>query len=189
MLLFDTPETKHPEKHVQPFGLEASAMTKKLLEGKTGELEKDVSERDKYGRLLAYVYVDRESVQEALLEKGLARVAVYPPDVKNVDKCREIHVKAQKACVGIWSIENYARKMEVVKKKGPGTGKSTSSTPKLKPQPQKQPQIEQTVEQIMNDVFNANCSEARAAGAVPLYRGEPGYRSKLDRDNDGIACE
>ena len=37
--------------------------------------------------------------------------------------------------------------------------------------------------------YYANCTEAKAAGAAPLYRGEPGYREKLDRDNDGIACE
>lgn len=37
--------------------------------------------------------------------------------------------------------------------------------------------------------YYANCSEARAAGVAPLYAGEPGYRSGLDRDNDGIACE
>jgi len=40
-----------------------------------------------------------------------------------------------------------------------------------------------------SDVYYANCSEARAAGAAPIRRGEPGYRSALDRDNDGIACE
>ena len=34
-----------------------------------------------------------------------------------------------------------------------------------------------------------NCSEARAAGAAPLYRGQPGYSARLDRDGDGIACE
>jgi len=34
-----------------------------------------------------------------------------------------------------------------------------------------------------------NCAEARAAGKTPLYRGDPGYHSKLDRDRDGIACE
>ncbi|WP_147680467.1 excalibur calcium-binding domain-containing protein [Actinomyces ruminicola] len=38
-------------------------------------------------------------------------------------------------------------------------------------------------------VYYQNCSEARAAGAAPLYRDDPGYRSGLDRDNDGIACE
>lgn len=37
--------------------------------------------------------------------------------------------------------------------------------------------------------YYGNCSEARAAGAAPLYRGDPGYRSGLDRDDDGVACE
>jgi hypothetical protein len=37
--------------------------------------------------------------------------------------------------------------------------------------------------------FYENCAAARAAGAAPLYRGEPGYRSALDRDHDGMACE
>ncbi|MDH5832845.1 excalibur calcium-binding domain-containing protein [Luteimonas kalidii] len=35
----------------------------------------------------------------------------------------------------------------------------------------------------------ANCTEARAAGAAPVYRGDPGYGPHLDRDNDGIGCE
>lgn len=35
----------------------------------------------------------------------------------------------------------------------------------------------------------ANCSEARAAGAAPVYRGDPGYGPHLDRDNDGVGCE
>ena len=37
--------------------------------------------------------------------------------------------------------------------------------------------------------YYANCSEARAAGAAPIRRGQPGYGSHLDRDNDGVACE
>ncbi|WP_433213354.1 excalibur calcium-binding domain-containing protein [Dactylosporangium sp. CS-047395] len=40
-----------------------------------------------------------------------------------------------------------------------------------------------------NDVYYKNCTEAKKAGAAPLYRGEPGYRSALDRDGDGVACE
>jgi hypothetical protein len=39
------------------------------------------------------------------------------------------------------------------------------------------------------DVYYKNCSEARAAGAAPIYQGQPGYRPGLDRDGDGIACE
>ncbi|MBY8852602.1 excalibur calcium-binding domain-containing protein, partial [Saccharothrix sp. MB29] len=40
-----------------------------------------------------------------------------------------------------------------------------------------------------NAAYYANCAAARAAGAAPLYAGQPGYRSALDRDGDGVACE
>lgn len=39
------------------------------------------------------------------------------------------------------------------------------------------------------DAYYSNCSEAKAAGAAPLHRGDPGYRKALDRDGDGVACE
>jgi hypothetical protein len=39
------------------------------------------------------------------------------------------------------------------------------------------------------DVYYKNCAEAHAAGAAPIYQGQPGYRPGLDRDGDGIACE
>ncbi|WP_067541624.1 excalibur calcium-binding domain-containing protein [Nocardia crassostreae] len=39
------------------------------------------------------------------------------------------------------------------------------------------------------DVYYKNCSEARAAGAAPILKGEEGYRPALDRDGDGVACE
>ncbi|WP_307787472.1 excalibur calcium-binding domain-containing protein [Mycolicibacterium sp. S2-37] len=40
-----------------------------------------------------------------------------------------------------------------------------------------------------SSVYYSNCAEARAAGAAPLIVGQPGYRSGLDRDGDGVACE
>ncbi len=40
-----------------------------------------------------------------------------------------------------------------------------------------------------DSVYYPNCTAARAAGAAPIYKGEPGYRRQFDRDNDGIACE
>ncbi len=45
-----------------------------------------------------------------------------------------------------------------------------------------------TDEQLLS-VYSPNCTAARAAGAAPLYRGQPGYRAALDGDNDGVACE
>jgi hypothetical protein len=42
---------------------------------------------------------------------------------------------------------------------------------------------------VSDDVYYSGCREVRAAGAAPLYRGEPGYRPEMDGDSDGIACE
>ncbi len=110
LLLVDTPETKHPDKPVQPFGPEASAFAKETLLGKNVKIEIDVSERDKYGRLLVYLWIGDKMFNQMLLEKGLARVAyVYPPNVKYVDQYREVQKRAQQAGIGIWSIENYAQ--------------------------------------------------------------------------------
>lgn len=109
LLLIDTPETVHPQKPVQPFGKEASNFMKKKLSGKQVELELDVSERDKYGRILAYAYdTEGNMLNELLLEKGLARVAyIFPPNTKYVDRFQKVQREAQKREVGIWSLENY----------------------------------------------------------------------------------
>jgi len=110
-ILVDTPETKHPRMGVQPCGPEATAFTKRMLPaGSTVKLEFDVQERDKYGRLLAYVYVGGKSVQKALLAEGLAKVAVYPPNVKYVDEYRAIEAKAKAAKKGIWADEPCSKK-------------------------------------------------------------------------------
>lgn len=53
-------------------------------------------------------------------------------------------------------------------------------------QPAPAPQIQQN---DGSNVYYQNCSAARAAGAAPIYQGQPGYRSALDRDHDGVACE
>tara|TARA_R110001606_G_scaffold223389_1_gene371356 strand:+ start:3383 stop:3862 length:480 start_codon:yes stop_codon:yes gene_type:complete len=49
--------------------------------------------------------------------------------------------------------------------------------------------VQAFVQQPLTSAYYRNCTAARRAGAAPLYRGDPGYRSPLDRDNDGIACE
>jgi hypothetical protein len=68
---------------------------------------------------------------------------------------------------------------------------TTTSAPQTSAPPpvEEPPPAEPTEEDEPEDVYYANCTEARAAGAAPLRRGEPGYRSGLDRDDDGVACE
>lgn len=109
-LLVDTPETNHETLGEQPYGPEAKEFTKQLLDGQdTVYLEFDVSYRDKYQRLLAYIYTkDGISVQEQLLKNGLARVAyIYNPNTKHVDWFNSIQKTAQKSAIGIWSVEDY----------------------------------------------------------------------------------
>ena len=68
----DTPETRHPRLRVQCFGREASARTRELALGKPAELEMDVQQRDRYRRLLAYVWIDGEMLNWRLAAEGYA---------------------------------------------------------------------------------------------------------------------
>jgi micrococcal nuclease len=99
----DTPETKHPTKDVECYGKEASLKNKELVEGKEVRLEKDVSETDRYGRLLRYVYVGDLFVNYELVAEGYAQSSSYPPDIKHQDKFKEAEAEARKKEKGLWS--------------------------------------------------------------------------------------
>jgi competence protein ComEC len=62
----------------------------------------------------------------------------------------------------------------------------TTQKPTVKPTPK--PSNEPNVDRGHN-VYYQNCTAAKAAGVAPLHEGDPGYRSALDRDHDGVACE
>ena len=102
----DTPESVHPDKSRNTeWGKRASEFTKGRLEGKKIQLEFGVQERDKYGRLLAYVYTDEGFFNEVLVREGWAKVSTYPPNVKYVERFKAAQKEAQKKRVGIWSSE------------------------------------------------------------------------------------
>ena len=66
-------------------------------------LEKDISETDKFGRLLRYVYVDDVFVNEYLVRSGFANVSTYPPDVKYEQQFRLLEQEAREQKRGIWA--------------------------------------------------------------------------------------
>lgn len=100
----DTPESVHPdEKKNTGFGEQVSDFSKKMLSGKNIEIEFDVQQRDKYGRLLAYVYLDGQMYNKLLLEKGYAKLATYPPNVKYVENFTVIQKQARQNNVGLWA--------------------------------------------------------------------------------------
>ncbi len=99
----NTPETKHPTKGVEHFGKEASEANRKLVDGKTVSLEFDVEQRDRYGRLLAYVFLkDGTFVNAWLVEHGFAQVMTVPPNVKYQELFLKLQREAREAGRGLW---------------------------------------------------------------------------------------
>lgn len=96
----DTPESTTRQ---ECFGAEATRRNRELLEGREVELEKDVSETDRYGRLLRYIWADGELVNEALVREGFAVVSTYPPDVKYQEGFLAAQQEARAAGAGLWS--------------------------------------------------------------------------------------
>jgi len=99
----DTPEIHHPLKSVQCFGTEAAQFNKNLVEGKEVTLQRDISETDKYGRLLRYVWVDNIFVNEYLVKEGYAHVATFPPDVMYVELFQKAAQEARIGNKGLWN--------------------------------------------------------------------------------------
>ncbi len=117
-LAVDTPESVHPTKEVQAYGVEASNFTKeKLKSTKTIELEFDNNsdKTDKYGRYLAWIWVDGELLQDLLVKDGLAKVAYLYADYKYTSVLQESEKVAREAKIGIWEDEvatNYSSDKE-----------------------------------------------------------------------------
>jgi micrococcal nuclease len=104
----DTPETVDPHRPDGCFGKEASDENKKILTGHEVILEKDVSETDKFGRLLRYVYLKLDDgsflfVNDYMAREGFAKASTFPPDVKFASRFSEAQSEAQKAQIGLWS--------------------------------------------------------------------------------------
>jgi micrococcal nuclease len=101
----DTPETVKPDTAVQCFGRAASAETHRLLDGRSVRLVQDAEARDRYGRLLAYVYrrPDGLFVNAELARRGFARQLTIPPNVRFADRFRALVAQARDAGRGLWA--------------------------------------------------------------------------------------
>ena len=108
-LLVDTPESKKPGMCVQPYAVEASERNNQFIRAGRLTLEfEQGAPRDAYGRLLAYVYANGQSVQEMLLKEGFARVAyIMNPSYKYLSIYQNDETSAKRNKVKIWSKPNY----------------------------------------------------------------------------------
>ncbi len=104
LLGVNTPETVAPNRPVQCFGPEASARTKELLLEKIIRLESDPSQddRDKYKRLLRFVFLEEENINELLVRDGYAKEYTYKTPYKYQQEFRAEQKEAKKNKLGLW---------------------------------------------------------------------------------------
>jgi len=104
----NAPEIAHPNE--EPCGKEAYAKNRELVEGKVVELESDMAETDRYGRLmnkhgciLRYVYVNGLMVNAELVRLGYAQVVTYSPGLKYQCLFLQLQREAREARRGLWA--------------------------------------------------------------------------------------
>jgi micrococcal nuclease len=98
----NTPEVHHPSKGEQPGGREAAALNRALVARRQVRLELDVQERDRYGRLLAYVWIGETMVNAELVRRGYAQVMTIPPNVRHQEFLVKLQRDARQAERGLW---------------------------------------------------------------------------------------
>lgn len=178
----DTPESTTSQ---ECFGSEASASARRILSNKWIKIKSDKSQddKDKYGRLLRYIsYGKNIDFGERSIAKGYAYEYTYDRPYEKRDLYLQRQQEAQSKSLGLWKTDTCAGQRI---KPAPTPAPIPKAT--VRPQPAPAPQPNPAPNQ--SGVYYANCTEARNAGAAPIYAGQPGYRPALDRDNDGIACE
>ncbi len=103
----DTPEVRRKEGErwvfdPEPMAEAATQANKQLVEGKMVRLEYDVQTHDRFGRLLAYVYVGDTMVNEELIRQGFAQLLTIPPNVKYAQRFRALAKEARRQRRGLW---------------------------------------------------------------------------------------
>lgn len=99
----DSKKTGQDMNAIIKMGKKASEFTRKLVQGKKVRLEYDVTKYDKYGRILAYVYLeDGTFVNAKIIEEGYAQVMTIPPNVKHADEFLKLQREAREKGRGLW---------------------------------------------------------------------------------------
>ncbi len=178
----DTPETVDPRKPIQCFGSEASSFVKKLLEGKQVRIETDTSqgERDRYGRLLVYVFYNGENVNEKIITEGYGQEYTYHIPYKYRAEFKSAETSARTGKRGLWadsacdSVSNAKREESPPQPKA-GAGSYSGSGDYV----------------CTGNTYNCSNFNTReeAFRVFMICGGSENDVHMLDQDGDGIPCE
>lgn len=152
-------------------GREAADRLAALVAGKTVRCEQ--RDMDDYGRTVATCRAGPIDLSAAMVDAGLA---IALPHFTAAYVANEARAREQR--LGIWA-GAFERPADY--RAAHPVSRRPSAQPAAPRQSYSAP--------APSGVYYRGCNEARAAGAAPLYRGQPGYRPEMDGDNDGIACE
>lgn len=165
-------DTAENTSQVEYFGAEASAKNAELVYGKTVTLIKDVSETDRYNRLLRYVLVDNIFVNYELVAQGYANTASYPPDISCIPTFQAAEQQAAAAKLGLWATPPTLAPLPTQAPSGGSTGNAPCSC---------------SGNQYNCADFASHASaQACYNYCISIGRGDI---HRLDSDSDGVACE
>lgn len=119
---------------------------------------------------------------------GVIRVHNKAADEEAARKAEEEKKRAEEEAARKAEEEKKAAE-EQAKQQAEQEAQQQAATEEAARQAQQQAEQQQAQQQQQANTYYPNCTAAKAAGAAPLYRGQPGYSTKLDRDGDGVACE
>ncbi len=192
----NTPETVDPRKPVECFGKEASNKAKEILTGKNVKLEAESTqgERDKYNRLLRYVFLDDgTNFNKLMISEGYAYEYTYDIPYKYQTEFKQAEKEAREAQRGLWAqgiCDSFVNTQTVT----PTSIITSTSTPKPVSTPSPMPTSNPTKSTNYICSYNAyNCAnfttQNEAQSAYEACGGINNDVHDLDRDKDGIACE
>ncbi len=188
LILIDTPETRDPNDPVECYGAEATQFAKSILsKGTKIYLEQDVSDRDRYGRMLRYIWLVGDDGQaylfnETLVREGFAVLYTYPPDIKYVDRIRAAQDAAVGEQAGLW-------------KECGGADTPLGSTPVANKSPSAAPPASTgaITPSGIAPIGDQDCGDfATQDQAQAFFESQGGPASnphQLDQNGDGVACE
>lgn len=183
MIGLDTPETVDPRKPVQCFGKEASNKAKELLQNKKVRLEKDPSQgdRDKYNRLLRYVYLEDGTLyNKFMIEQGYAHEYTYNIPYKYQSEFKAAQKKARINKKGLWGNKCKGNTTQQANPKESGPSNTISPSDKTSINEKNNPDFKCDCSKSCSKI--KTCREAR-------FQLEKCGCQQRDRDNDGVPCE
>jgi micrococcal nuclease len=187
----DAPDAGKRDAEGQPYSQRASRFTRSVLDGRKVRLEFDVQRKDRYGRLLAYVYpMGDEMLNEVLLRKGYAQVYTLKPNDEREGEFAGEQEKARDDGLGIWGLPE-AKRCKLANH-GNGIGKGSPACKARLHSPPKnhsKPEHARAASNGSSVGPDLDCSDLTYRQAQAEMAADPSDPFNLDQDGDGVACE